>query len=74
MEYITIVRGYNEPDNNTPSSEVFVKAIKCEPSRLSEYEATIVEEFSEDYPIEVEVVSIPLDEIREGWKRGATIW
>jgi len=74
MKYLAIVRGLNEPDNNTPSDEIWTRLIECEPDDLVEKEKEIKEYWSEDYPIGVVVVFIPLKVIKEGWAKGLTIW
>lgn len=74
MKYLAIVRGLNEPDNNTPSDEIWARLIECEPDNIVEKEQEIKKYWDEDYPIGTDVVFIPVKEIKEGWVKGITIW
>lgn len=74
MRFLAIVRGLNDPDNNTPSDEVWARLVECEPQDIPEKEKAIKKYWNRNYPIGVEVVLIPLEIIKDEWAKGLTIW
>lgn len=74
MKYLATARGYNEPDNNTPSDEIWCKVVDIEPSEVAKYEKVFTDEFSEDYEYGVEVELRPLVEFNDEWVKVSEIW
>ena len=74
MKYLFIVRGFNEPDNNTPSDQIWCKVVECEPTEVSRYEKVFTDEFSEDYAYGVEVIFEPLENFEDEWVKVSDIW
>lgn len=74
MEYLVIVRGLNEADNNTPSDEIWVKITDIDPSDLPEYEKIYTSEFMADYEHGVSVDFYPVEKIYETWRKVMEIW
>ena len=74
MKYLVVVRGFNEPDNNTPSDEIWVKITDIEPSYLSKCEKVYTSEFENDYEHGVSVDFYPIAEIDETWEKVMEIW
>lgn len=73
MKYLAVARGYNEPDNNTPSDEIMCKIIDCEPSKADERGNILTEELKKDFEYGVEVRLVALEEL-DDWAEVATIW
>lgn len=74
MKCLAIVRGLNEPDNNTPSDEVWVKYLDTEVLSVASVEKIITDDFNPDYEHGVEVEVIPLEEIKDEWRKVFEIW
>ena len=74
MKYLTVLRGCNEPDNNTPSSAIWARVIECEPTELNKYESVFENDFAEDYPMGVEITFVPLDVVEKDWAKTHEIW
>ena len=74
MKYLATARGFNEPDNNTPSDEIWCKVVDIEPSEVAKYEKVFTDEFSEDYEHGVEVELRPLVEFKDEWVKVSEIW
>ena len=74
MRYLATARGFNEPDNNTPSDEIWCKVVDIEPSEVAKYEKVFTDEFSEDYEHGVEVDLRPLVEFEDEWVKVSEIW
>lgn len=74
MKYLVVVRGYNEPDNSTPSDEIWIKVTGIEPSDMAKCEKIYTDEFSEDYEHGVSVDFYPLAELDEEWLKVVEIW
>lgn len=67
-KYLVIARAFNEPDNNTPSSEVWVKVSEFkDDSQANQAESIIADDWLTDYQ-DVDVEIIPLDELDEEWR------
>lgn len=74
MKYLATARGFNEPDNNTPSDEIWCKVVDIEPSEVAKYEKVFADEFGEDYEHGVEVELRPLVEFKDEWVKVSEIW
>ena len=74
MKYLATARGYNEPDNNTPSDEIWCKVVDIEPSGVAKYEKVFENEFAEDYAYGVMVELRPLVEYEDDWVKVSEIW
>ena len=74
MRYLVVVRGYNEPDNNTPSDEIMVKVADYEPTEVERIKQSIEASFETDYEHGVEIQIIPIEEIQDNWKGVFEIW
>ena len=74
MRYLATARGFNEPDNNTPSDEIWCKVVDIEPSEVAECEKVFTDEFGEDYESGVEVELRPLVEFNDEWVKVSEIW
>lgn len=74
MKYLAVARGYNEPDNNTPSDEILVRVVDIEPTEKEGYEKAFEKELAETYNYGVEVVLYELDQLQDSWGEVATIW
>lgn len=74
MKYLAVVKGCNEPDNNTPSDVIWARVIECEPVELEKKETDIEKYWAEDYPIGVEIITTPLSELEGCWKKVNEIW
>lgn len=74
MKYLVVLRGYNEPDNNTPSDEIWVNVIDIEPSEMPKYEKVFTDDFAEDYANGVSVDFYPLAEAQDDWLKVSEIW
>lgn len=72
MKHIAIARGFNEPDNNTPSDEIMIKVIDIEPSEVARYEKVFTDDMNGDFTHGVEVNIIPM--VEDEWVGVATIW
>ena len=67
-KYLVIARAFNEPDNNTPSSEVWVKVSEFKDKyQANQAESIITDDWLTDYQ-DVDVEIIPLDELDEEWR------
>lgn len=73
MKYLFIARGFNEPDNSTPSDEIWCRTVECEPTEVARYEKVFIDEFSEDYAYGVEIMFEPLENFDE-WVKVSEIW
>ena len=74
MKYLIVARGLNEPDNNTPSDEIWVRVIECEPKDLEQREKILELALSKDYEYGVELEHIELGVIEKGWRKATEIW
>lgn len=74
MKYLFMARGFNEPDNNTPSEQVWAKVVECEPTEVAHYEKTFTEDFEKDYPYGVEIMFEPLENFEDEWVKVSDIW
>lgn len=74
MKYLVIVRGYNEPDNNTPSDEIWAKTADIEPSDMAKCEKVYTSEFEGDYANGVSVDFYPIEELDNEWLKVSEIW
>ena len=74
MKYLVIVRGYNEPDNNTPSDEIWAKTTDIEPSDMAKCEKVYTGEFEGDYANGVSIDFYPIEELDNEWLKVSEIW
>ena len=75
MKYLAVVRGFNEPDNNTPSDEVFAIVVECANDReVMNARTKIYKDFENDFTEGAEVMMYALDELSNGYKRIMEIW
>lgn len=74
MNYLIVARGFNEPDNNTPSDEVFVKIIDCEQDEIERYVKRFEDDMYEDYPVGVNIEAVPVERIKDDWEKVVEIW
>lgn len=74
MKYLVILRGFNEPDNNTPSDEIWAKIADIDPSDLAKCEKVYTSEFENDYEHGVGIDFYPLDEVNNEWIKVSEIW
>lgn len=74
MKYLVILRGFNEPDNNTPSDEIWAKVVDIEMSEMAKCEKVYTNEFEGDYANSVSVDFYPLDEMDNEWVKVSEIW
>lgn len=72
--YLVIARCYNEPDNNTPSDEIFARCANFGEEEAKNAEKIIADDFIADGYMDCEVQVIPLATLRDEWKRVETIW
>ena len=76
MKYLVVARGFNEPDNNTPSDDIWARIMEFDPDDKVSIESTISDELIDTYGyIGVDVKAIRLDD--EALKTGVeifTIW
>lgn len=71
MKHLVVARTFNEPDNNTPSNEVWCKVVDVEPSEVAKYEKVFEKDFSGDY---IEVELRPLAEFEDEWVQVSEVW
>lgn len=74
MKYLIVSRCYNEPDNNTPSDEIFVKVIECSEDEVARYVKVFEDDMGSDYPYGVEIQAIPIERIKDEWEKVVEIW
>ncbi len=75
MKYLVVMRGFNEPDNNTPSDEVFARVDEIDPTaNLYDLGKKYEKEFDGDYANGVSIDYYPLDEFDGGWVKIEEIW
>lgn len=74
MKYLVILRGFNEPDNNTPSDEIWAKVVDIEMSEMAKCEKVYTSEFEGDYEHGVGIDFYPLDEVNNEWVKVSEIW
>lgn len=74
MNYLIVARGFNEPDNNTPSDEVFVKIIDCKQDEIERYVKRFEDDMYEDYPVGVNIEAVPVERIKDDWEKVVEIW
>lgn len=74
MNYLIVARGFNEPDNNTPSDEVFVKIIDCGQDEIERYVKRFEDDMYEDYPVGVNIETVPVERIKDDWEKVVEIW
>lgn len=72
-KYLVVARGYNEPDNNTPSDVILARIIECEPKECREYGEKFEKELLEDYPIGVDIEFYEVGMLNE-WRKVSVIW
>lgn len=73
MKYLAVVRGCNEPDNNTPSDVLWCKVVEID-NNLEQAKKTYEKEFEKDYEYGAEVSLYPLSELENKWTRIQEIW
>lgn len=66
-KYLVIARVFNEPDNNTPESEVWAKVSEFNEEDISQAESIIANDWLDDC-VDVDVEIIPLDTLDEEWQ------
>lgn len=71
---LVVAKGLNEPDNNTPESEVLVKIVDIESSEVPEQRDELMEDLSGEYDKGVEIDFYPLDSFDGDWAKVATMW
>lgn len=74
MKYLVILRGLNEPDNNTPSDEIWANVVDIDIDEMAKHEKAYTSEFEGDYTHGVSVDFYPLDEMEHGWVKVSEIW
>lgn len=74
MKYLVIARGFNEPDNNTPSDVMWCKVIDIKPNEVAQYEKVFADDLSEDYAYGVEIMFEPLENFEDEWVKVSEIW
>lgn len=74
MKYLVVAHCYNEPDNNTPNEQMWVKVVECEPKDVALYEKVFTDEFSEDYKYGVDIMFEPLENFEDEWFKVSDIW
>lgn len=74
MKYLATARGLNEPDNNTPSDEIWCKVVDIEPSEVEKYEEKFADEFRKNYEHGVLVELRPLAKFDDEWVKVSEIW
>lgn len=74
MKYLATARGFNEPDNNTPSDEIWCKVVDIEPSEVAKYEKVFTDDMNVDYAHGAEVELLPLVEFEDEWVKVCEIW
>ena len=75
MKHLVVVRGYNEPDNNTPSDEIWVRVDDFDPTfNGHDLEKKYEAEFDGDYANGTSVDYYPLAEVEGGWIKVSEIW
>lgn len=74
MKYIAVARGFNEPDNNTPSEDILVRVVDIEPSEKEGFEKAFEEELSKSFDNGSSVALYELDQLQDSWGEVATIW
>lgn len=74
MKYLVVARGYNEPDNNTPSDVLWAKTIDIDPTEQYNYEKRFEEDMAEDYEHGVDIDFYPLVEFEDEWVKVGEIW
>ena len=74
MKYLVVARGFNEPDNNTPSDVLWAKMTDIEPKDMAKCEKVYTSEFETDYEHGVTIDFYPLEELNEEWVKVAEIW
>lgn len=67
-KYLVVARVFNEPDNNTPESEVWVKVSEFEEDEICHAESIIENDWLTDCQ-DVEAEIIPLDALDEEWQQ-----
>ena len=73
-KYLVAVRGFNEPDNNTPADNIFCKIADYEDNELEKVRKLLEREFEEDHPIGVDIKIVPVEELQGKWSELFTIW
>ena len=68
-KFLVVVRGYNEPGNNTPADVIWVKVADYEPQEIKRVEESIAGAFETDYPNGVDVMTFPIEDIQDEWRR-----
>lgn len=75
MKYLVVVRGFNEPDNNTPSDEVFASVVECANDKeVMERRTQAYKDFENAFTEGAEVMMYALDELKDNYKRVMEIW
>ena len=74
MKYLVVVRGFNEPDNNTPSDVIWARVVDIKPDDMAKHEKNYTNEFNEDYEHGVSVDFYPLAELNDAWLKISEIW
>lgn len=73
MKYIVIVRELNEPDNNTPSEEVFCGVVEIKQGGVAKYEENLLRELGRTAD-DTAVIIEPLDFFTDGLMKVFEIW
>ena len=74
MKYLVVMHGYNEPDNNTPSDDIFVRVENLEPDELEEREKYYYRKWENEYANGIELDFYPLEELEDGLTKVVEIW
>lgn len=74
MKYLVVMHGYNEPDNNTPSDDIFVRVENLEPDELAEREKYYHRKWEDEYANGIELDFYPLEELEDGLTKVVEIW
>lgn len=69
MKYLAIATVCNEPDNNTPASEVFIKSIECNEADKDRWEEHLARRFVVDGHVDCDVELLPLSSIKDEWQK-----
>ena len=69
MKYLAVARVFNEPDNNTPASEVFVKSIECNEKDKDRLEEHLAHRFVVKGRVDCKVELLPLSSIKDEWQK-----
>lgn len=74
MKYVIIIRGANEPDNNTPADVIWVGVMEFAVMNKEDIEKTITDEWGKDYDCGVDVQLFTLDELDGTYRKALELW